>query len=117
MSSTKSGKAKGRRLQNWTADQIRKLTGFTKPDEIRPALMGEGGEDIKLSDAVRFEFPFQVECKNAEAISVWAAYKQAGEHGPHEPLLIIKKNNHKPLAVMDAEMFIAFVGDKHDFGK
>ena len=32
MSSTKSGKAKGRRLQNWTADQIRKLPGFTKPD-------------------------------------------------------------------------------------
>ena len=48
MSSTKSGKAKGRRLQNWVRDQL-KLILYLTDDDLKCALMGEGGADVKLT--------------------------------------------------------------------
>lgn len=108
MSSTKSGKAKGRRLQNWVRDKLMAWLELTN-DDIKCALMGEGGADIKLiSDEAREVFPFDIECKNAEAINVWKAYEQAASHGNLEPLLFIKKNGKKSLAVVDAEFFIKY---------
>lgn len=38
---------------------------------------------------------------------MWKAWEQAEANaGVHEPLLIVKRNQRKPLAVMDAEKFI-----------
>ena len=69
--------------------------------------MGAGGEDIMLSPTARAEFPFSIECKNQERISTWKAYDQAKSIAEvHEPLLIIKRNNHEPLAVINARYFI-----------
>lgn len=69
--------------------------------------MGAGGEDILLSPAARERFPFSIECKNQEKVSIWSAYEQACENCKgHEPLLFIKRNKHKPLVVLDAEYFI-----------
>ena len=45
---TKSGKAKARKLQDWVRDALYERFEFTK-DDIRCALMGESGEDIKLT--------------------------------------------------------------------
>ena len=40
-------------------------------------------------------------------MAVYKLYDQAVENsGPNEPLLIIKVNNRKPLAVVDAEHFV-----------
>ena len=48
-----------------------------------------------------------IECKNQEALNIWAAYKQAEENCKgYEPLAVIKRNHHKPLAVVDLEAFI-----------
>ena len=75
--------------------------------------MGAGGEDIMLSPTARARFPFSIECKNQERISIWKAYEQAKLNASitqysevHEPLLIIKRNNHEPLAVVNARYFI-----------
>ena len=93
---TKSGKAKARKLQDWVRDALYERFEFTK-DDIRCALMGESGEDIKLtSPTAKKRFPYSVECKNSEAHNV-------------EPLLIIKKNKHKPLAVIDAEILFYLI--------
>ena len=67
--------------------------------------MGSGGEDVQLSQAARKEIPFQIETKSYATFAIYKHYEQASEHGEHEPLLIIKGNHKKPLAVMDAEKF------------
>jgi hypothetical protein len=107
---TKSGKAKARKLQDWVRDTMYDLFKFDK-DDIRCALMGESGEDIKLtSPAAKKKFPYSVECKNAESHNVWNAYAQAGANAVDtEPLLIIKKNKHKPLAVIDVEVLFYLI--------
>jgi hypothetical protein len=69
--------------------------------------MGSGGEDLIMSRAAREKFPFSIECKNQESGNVWKAYEQAQANAKaYEPLVIMKKNNKKPLAVVDAEVFI-----------
>ncbi len=110
---TKSGKAKARKLQDWVRDKLYRWLEFDK-DDIRCAIMGESGEDIKrISQNARERFPFSVECKNAEAHNIWNEYKQAMENASEgsEPLLIIKKNNHKPLAIIDVDALFELISE------
>ena len=45
--------------------------------------------------------------KNQETLNVWKAYQQATENsGDYEPVCFIKRNNQKPLVVVDAEYFV-----------
>lgn len=76
--------------------------------------MGAGGEDVQLSTAARVKFPYQIECKSKATYSVYKDYQQASEHGDCEPLLVIKANHKKPLAIIDAEHFISLVRTLHD---
>ena len=105
---TQSGKAKGRRLQQWIMNQI--LDRFTglKEDDVTSRSMGCGGEDVLLSPKARAKFPFSIEAKNTERLNLYKAYDQCIDNSKelHEPLLIVKKNHHKPLAIVDAEYFI-----------
>ena len=105
---TQSGKAKGRRLQQWVMNQILdRFTGLAD-DDVTSRSMGCGGEDVLLSPKARAKFPFSIEAKNTERLNLYKAYNQCIDNSKelHEPLLIIKKNHHKPLAVVDAEYFI-----------
>lgn len=77
--------------------------------------MGAGGEDVQLSPAARKCFPYQIECKNLAAIAVFGYYKQAQTHGKHEPVVFIKQNQDKPLAVVDAEHFMQLQMKAHLF--
>ena len=103
---TQSAKAKGRKLQQWVRDAIIKACNL-QGDDVQSRSMGASGEDIMLSPLARATFPFSIECKNQERISIWKAYEQAKLNAEvHEPLLIIKRNNHEPLAVINARYFI-----------
>ena len=103
---TQSAKAKGRRLQQWVRDLLLEASDLEE-DDIKSTSMGASGEDIQLSPKAREVYPFSIECKNSERISIWKAYSQAESNAKgHQPLLIIKRNNHRPLVVMDAETFI-----------
>ena len=103
---TQSAKAKGRRLQQWIRDQlIEKLE--VHPEDIESRSMGAGGEDLIMARAAREKFPYSVECKNQEKMNVWESYSQATDNsGDYEPIVVIKRNNHKPLVVVDAEYFV-----------
>ncbi len=69
--------------------------------------MGAGGEDLIMARDARQKFPFSIECKNQEKLNVYDAYDQAcANSGDHEPILFMKKNMKKALAVVDAEWFI-----------
>lgn len=71
--------------------------------------MGAGGEDVLLSPAARKLFPYTVECKNLAKIAVYNYYVQCTGHNEHEPLVVIKQNRSKPLAVVDFEHFMELV--------
>jgi len=108
---TSSGKAKGRRLQNKVRDVL--LEHFSdklEPDDIRTAIMGETGEDIKLSPAARRLIPYSFECKNQEKLSIWSSLEQAAENsGDYPPVLIFKRNRSKTYVVVELEEFIKFI--------
>ena len=103
---TQSAKAKGRRLQQWVVKQLIE-TFDIHPEDIKSCSMGAGGEDVQMARSAREKFPYSVECKNVERLNVWDAYDQAkANSGNYEPIVIMKKNGKKPLAIVDAEYFI-----------
>jgi hypothetical protein len=109
---TQSAKAKGRRLQQWFRDLlIEKLDIHSEDIESRS--MGAGGEDLIMARAARDKFPYSIECKNQEKINVWESYKQATENSKdYEPIVVIKRNNHKPLVIVDADYFVRLHDEK-----
>ncbi len=104
-----SAKAKGRKLQQAVRDVILATFPKLEPDDVRSTSMGAGGEDVQLSPAARKVFPYSVECKNLAKIAVFNYYEQATGHGDYEPLVVIKQNRSKPLAVVDLDHFMALV--------
>ena len=68
--------------------------------------MGAGGEDVQLSSQARNLVNYTIECKNRKAIAVFKDYQQACTHGSVEPLVILKQNQSKPLALIDAAHFL-----------
>ncbi len=103
---TSSAKAKGRRFQQWVRDQLIEQLDV-HPEDIESRSMGAGGEDLIMARAAREKFPYSIECKNQESLNIWKAYEQATENsGNYEPVVFIKRNNQKPLVVIDAEYFI-----------
>ena len=103
---TQSAKAKGRRIQQWIRDLlIEKLE--IHPEDIESRSMGAGGEDLIMARAARESFPYSIECKNQEKINIWEAYKQAEDNSKdYEPVVVLKRNNQKPLILVDAEYFV-----------
>ena len=101
-----SAKAKGRVLQQWVRDLLVESLDI-HPEDIESRSMGAGGEDLIMSRAARKSFPYSVECKNQEKLNIWNAYDQAKENsGNYTPIVILKRNNVKPLVLIDAQDFI-----------
>ena len=101
-----SAKAKGRRLQQQFRDLLIEELGI-HPEDIESRSMGAGGEDLIMARAAREKFPYSIECKNQEKLNLWESYKQATENSKdYEPIVVIKKNNHKKLVIVDAEYFV-----------
>lgn len=102
-----SAKAKGRRLQQLVRDKILEIFPKLKNADVVSTGMGQGGEDIRLSTAARKLFPYSVECKSRKKIAVYSDYDQAQRNCPHgaEPLVILKADRRKPLALIDADYF------------
>ena len=109
---TQSAKAKGSRLQQWIRDLlIEKLE--VHPEDIESRSMGAGGEDLIMARAARKKFPYSIECKNQEKVNIWDAYDQAQENsGDYEPIVVLKRNNTKPLVLIDADYFVGLHNDK-----
>ena len=99
---TRTRKAKGRNFQNHVAERIKESFDFTSRD-VKPAIMGETGVDIHLSEKAFKNFPFAIECKNTEKASVWQWIKQAETHGEGKPLVVFKRNRSKAYAIISFE--------------
>ena len=109
MMKTSSAKAKGRNLQKKIRELLIEHLNID-PEDIESRSMGAGGEDLIMARAARQKFPFSIECKNVEKLNVWEAYEQAKANcNDYEPLVVMKKNQKKPLVVIDANYFISLV--------
>ena len=78
-----SAKSKGRRFQQRVCRMILAAFPDLEPDDVRSTSMGAGGEDILLSPAAQVKFPYTVECKNCEQLSIGTAFRQACAHSAH----------------------------------
>lgn len=105
---TQSRKAKGRALQHKVVEYI--LTTFPRIitiEDVHSTPMSSPGADVKLSPKARQVFDYSIECKNRENLkTLYAWYAQAMSHLKFaEPLLVVKMNNKKPLAVISLSHF------------
>ena len=97
-----SRKSKGRVFQQQLRDDL--ITHLDiNPGDILSTAMGQGGCDLYLSPAARSAFPFGVEAKRCESISLPAWWKQCESNASKvalTPLLVFKRNREEPLAVL-----------------
>ena len=115
----KSSKAKGRKLQNFVRDKLRKVfienwTRFPRlvEDDIKSQTMGMCGEDIVLSPRAKEIIPYSFECKNTERLNVWDAIKQCeGNSDGRTPVLIFKRNRSKVYAIVSFENLLKLMED------
>jgi hypothetical protein len=105
--STKTRKAKGRRLQQWVADVIKREAG-APADQVKVAIMGESGPDVTF-------LSFCVECSNAEQLNIFKKIEQCERNAeiyregkPYDvlPIVAFKKNNTKIYGAIEFEILI-----------
>ena len=117
---TSSAKQKGRALQQFVRDSIIDLL---KPygvvaEDVKSTSMGASGEDVQLSPLAKRLLPVSVECKSHKAMAIYTWWTQclSNTKAGERPLLVIKINQKKPLAVMDYQDYIRLeqIRLKHD---
>jgi hypothetical protein len=111
---TSSRKGKGRGLQYWVCEKIADMFGikFVQSDDsclIHSREMGQHGTDIVLRGKVAEKFPFDIECKSCESLSIpeWVRQARANKKESRDWLLVFKKQTigSEPLVVMEWETF------------
>ena len=114
----RSAKNKGKRLQNAVRNLlVEKYSEVLEPGDFKSTTMGESGIDVQLSPAARKLFPWGIECKNQEAISIWKCLKQAEIAADDEdlkPLLVFKRNKSKTYAVLELQDFLDLLDGKKE---
>lgn len=98
-----SAKQKGRRLQQEVRNLLIQYFGLHE-DDVQSRSMGACGEDLQLSPKARKVFPFSVEAKCQQALSIWSALKQAEANcNGHTPLLVFKRNRSEVYCALRME--------------
>ena len=109
MSKPRSRKAKGKRLQSEVRDLILHTFVHLEQDDVVSSVGSERGTDIKLSPKARKVFPYSIECKNQERLSVWRALEQAAANvtGDTQSLLVFRRNKSSTYVVLELETFMS----------
>lgn len=116
---TSSAKAKGRRHQQDVAQRIRATFDLPESD-VKSLPMGSQGCDVWMSAHAFDNFPFAIECKNQEAINIWAAFKQAEDNAKNSrgveegyPLVVFTRNRAaEPLATLRFSDLLKILKDR-----
>lgn len=105
---SRSAKAKGRRLQDFIRELLLEHFSDLEEDDIKTAIMGEGGTDLKLSPAARRLFPYSVEAKNQEKLNIWGALEQAKENCKEgtDPMVVFKRNRSEAFVALKLRDFL-----------
>ena len=108
----RSRKSKGFAYQREIKEILmEKFADKLEEGDIKTAVMGESGIDIKLSPAAQKLFPFAVEAKRCEKVSLRQWWKQAKANSTDKlkPILITKQNREESLVVMDMDTFLSLL--------
>ena len=107
-----SCKAKGRRFQQQIVSDLYNEFELGEGD-LRSTSMGAGGEDIQMSARARELIPYSFEAKNQERLNIWSAIEQSEQNCLNrKPVVVIKKNQKKPYAVIPWETFLSLISNK-----
>ena len=105
-----SRKAKGRILQQAVRDKLLEAFPELSSDDVVSVPASVNGRDIMLSKEAQKHIPYSIECKNREALQIWASLKQAEDNAKGlEPVLIFKRNRSKIYAVVQLDEFIKLI--------
>lgn len=111
---TSSAKGKGRNLQYWVCERIAEMFGikFVQSDDtclVHSREMGQHGTDICLRGELYNKFPFDIECKAQESLSIpdWVRQARANTKKGRKWLVVFKKQiiGGEPLVLMDWSTF------------
>lgn len=122
----RSSKNKGYRLQRDVVAAIYEaFAGELEEGDVVPAVMGESGDDVKLSPRAARLLPYAFECKNVEKLCLWGAVRQAVQHrtkrhraAQRTPVVVFARNGRKAWACYPENHHLAAatagegVGDK-----
>ena len=115
MSTIRSRKNKGKRLQNSVTLKLRDLFKEILVDgDIQSQTMGMTGVDVVFSPSAKNIIPYDIECKNNETIlssTMREALIQTEENTEEGriPLLIFKSNNEPERAVIKLDDFLDLI--------
>lgn len=118
-----SAKSKGRRFQQEVRDKLLEVGIELEKDDIRSASMGAPGEDILFSPAARKQFPFSVECKNVEKLSIWSCIDQSRANTPDgcTPVVAFTRNREVAQIALPLDKFLeiykVYLATKEQFRK
>jgi hypothetical protein len=114
LASPRNNKARGRTTQQEVRDAILKVFPDLEPDDVRVAIMGESGEDIKLSPHARKTLQgFQFEVKRVKTLkTIYNWYEQAKTHGSHKPAVVFRQDRDKHLVILSLEHYLELLNDK-----
>ncbi|MDD2328976.1 MAG: hypothetical protein PHZ13_11845 [bacterium] len=104
-------KAKGREFQKYVAECLQESLGLP-PEDVVSRPMGSPGLDIMLSENARDRFPYGVECKRTEKLSIPAWWKQCSANAKVEklnPMLIYRRSHEEAMLVMRWDDFLEVV--------
>ena len=104
-----SRKAKGRTLQQSIRTKLLDhFSGQLEEDDIRSTGMGQPGMDLQLSPAAQKLFPFAIECKCQESLSIHSSLEQAEANATEKlkAVVIFKKNRSKTYIVVGLDEFL-----------
>ena len=106
----KSAKAKGRKLQNLVAQELRDAFPSLEHDDINPQIMGMSGEDIVMSPLAKKTVKMSFECKNQERLNLWDSLEQADTNCEERcPVLVFTRNRKPVYAAIPFEELIKLI--------
>jgi hypothetical protein len=107
----RSRRAKSSRLQNLVRDKLLKaFRPHLRKKDVQTPLNGVNGPDIVLSRIAVKLIPWNFEVKNRNQIkTVYDWMKQASKNTKLNPVVVMKMNTRKPLAVIDLDTFIDLI--------
>jgi len=102
---TSSAKAKGRRLQNRVAADLRYIgtESGLEVEDVKPVSMGVSGVDVLLTPAARRLFDLIIECKNHQklnVVGVFTAHAEKYKDKSGLKLLVHSRNRSEDLVTM-----------------
>lgn len=110
---TSSAKAKGRRLAAAAKALLLQYAPELQDADINVTSSGVTGPDLTFSPLAQERYPFRVECKNQESISIWACLEQAEGHGGcGTPVLIFSRNRSKTYVALELEELLRLLSGR-----